>query len=289
MEYVREISNLTSFLHATDPSSDSISRFLVLDTFSHLAPTALILGLLQSDGLITVSGSFGLNGDAQNYFETLTTSTNNLFSQSMQTDKIIELVGTEIFPKNADKAKKTESPPNRFDYSLVWPIYYVGAGILFFEKSLTLNPLDDLFFRAVGGMLALHHTCATTLSDFDAVPSVVGPTGPQGIQGVPGAQGAPGLEGRPGIKGDTGSPGPAGLGKDQHLPLPLHQSLDLTSRQLVILHELRKGKTNSTIANDLDYSESLIRQETIEIYRKMNISGRKELMENDDSSKDKIS
>jgi DNA-binding CsgD family transcriptional regulator len=40
---------------------------------------------------------------------------------------------------------------------------------------------------------------------------------------------------------------------------------------------IKEGRTNVSIAAILGYSESLIRQETIIIYRKLGISGRNEL------------
>ena len=41
---------------------------------------------------------------------------------------------------------------------------------------------------------------------------------------------------------------------------------------------IEKGMTNSEIAQEIGYSESLVRHETIEIYAKLNVSGRKELL-----------
>lgn len=61
----------------------------------------------------------------------------------------------------------------------------------------------------------------------------------------------------------------------------MNQSPKLTSRQLVILAALRRSTTNSTIATELKFSESLVRQETVEIYSKMGVSGRKELLQSD--------
>lgn len=54
-------------------------------------------------------------------------------------------------------------------------------------------------------------------------------------------------------------------------------SKELTPRQEIILGMIKDGKTNIGIAAELGYSESLIRQETIIIYRKLGIDGRKEL------------
>lgn len=55
------------------------------------------------------------------------------------------------------------------------------------------------------------------------------------------------------------------------------QSGSLTERQKSILEMMKEGRTNISIAAILGYSESLIRQETIIIYRKWGIKGRNEL------------
>ena len=52
----------------------------------------------------------------------------------------------------------------------------------------------------------------------------------------------------------------------------------LTPRQEMIRDLLVKGFSNPYIAQEIGYSESLVRQETIAIYSAMRVSGRKELM-----------
>lgn len=56
------------------------------------------------------------------------------------------------------------------------------------------------------------------------------------------------------------------------------QGMMLTPRQERIKVWIQMGKTNSEIAQEIGYSESLVRHETIEIYAKLNVSGRKELL-----------
>lgn len=56
----------------------------------------------------------------------------------------------------------------------------------------------------------------------------------------------------------------------------------LSPRQNEILKLLKLGKTNLEICRELGFSESLIRQETVKIYRILRVSGRKELLENQD-------
>lgn len=56
-------------------------------------------------------------------------------------------------------------------------------------------------------------------------------------------------------------------------------SFALSPRQWNILAGMRRGKTNPEIAQDLGFSESLVRQETMKIYRVLGIGGRAELLE----------
>lgn len=58
----------------------------------------------------------------------------------------------------------------------------------------------------------------------------------------------------------------------------------LTARQWIILDSMRKGKTNPEIAQDLGFSPSLVRHETMKIFRQLAINGRKELLEMPDES-----
>ena len=54
----------------------------------------------------------------------------------------------------------------------------------------------------------------------------------------------------------------------------------LSERQLLIKKLMLKGFSNPQIAAEIGYSESLVRQETMAIFAALNISGRKELLEN---------
>jgi len=53
----------------------------------------------------------------------------------------------------------------------------------------------------------------------------------------------------------------------------------LSERQNRILELLKLGKTNKEIAEAIDYSESLVRHETMIIYKKLRVEGRHELRE----------
>jgi DNA-binding CsgD family transcriptional regulator len=58
----------------------------------------------------------------------------------------------------------------------------------------------------------------------------------------------------------------------------LLKSGSLTERQQIIKNLIEKGLTNPAIADEIGYSESLVRQETMAIYAILNISGRKDLL-----------
>lgn len=53
----------------------------------------------------------------------------------------------------------------------------------------------------------------------------------------------------------------------------------LTARQVLILNLIQNGYTNNLIAKDVNLSESTIRQETIRIFKALEVSGRAEAVE----------
>lgn len=53
----------------------------------------------------------------------------------------------------------------------------------------------------------------------------------------------------------------------------------LTSRQWAILLAMQQGKNNLEIARALGKSESLVRQESVQIFRKLGVSGRRQILE----------
>jgi DNA-binding CsgD family transcriptional regulator len=53
------------------------------------------------------------------------------------------------------------------------------------------------------------------------------------------------------------------------------EGFPLTQRQLVIAGMLERGHSNLEISQEIGFSESLIRQESVAIYQKLNVSGRK--------------
>lgn len=58
----------------------------------------------------------------------------------------------------------------------------------------------------------------------------------------------------------------------QRIDLP---QIPLSDRQLVIAGLLERGFNNAQIAEEIGFSESLIRQETVAIYKKLQVTGRK--------------
>jgi DNA-binding CsgD family transcriptional regulator len=64
-----------------------------------------------------------------------------------------------------------------------------------------------------------------------------------------------------------------------HPTKSIKKSGALTERQKSIKSLMENGLSNPAIAQEIGYSESLVRQETMAIYSTLNISGRKELLE----------
>jgi DNA-binding CsgD family transcriptional regulator len=70
-----------------------------------------------------------------------------------------------------------------------------------------------------------------------------------------------------------------GNGNNGHRDRIVKKSGALTARQETIKSLMEKGLSNPKIAEQIGYSDSLVRQETMAIYSTLNVSGRKELIE----------
>ena len=66
--------------------------------------------------------------------------------------------------------------------------------------------------------------------------------------------------------------------RDKNGKISKAKSETLTDRQVTVRDLLLKGFTNLEISRTIGYSESLVRHETIEIYRVMGVTGRKQLI-----------
>ena len=60
--------------------------------------------------------------------------------------------------------------------------------------------------------------------------------------------------------------------------LPTQSNSSMSERQIVILKMIERGLTNAEIAKEVGYSESLVRQETVHIFRKLKVTGRKQIL-----------
>ena len=68
-------------------------------------------------------------------------------------------------------------------------------------------------------------------------------------------------------------------GNNGHRDRSVKKSGELTARQETIKDLMEKGLSNPKIAEQIGYSDSLVRQETMAIFSTLNVSGRKELIE----------
>lgn len=70
-----------------------------------------------------------------------------------------------------------------------------------------------------------------------------------------------------------------GLIHGEEHPREAISPMALTARQWLIATAVQKGLTNPAISKDFGFSESLVKQEIMQIYRKLQVSERKELVE----------
>jgi len=199
------------------PTSDEISRALVMEYMAPLGACCARIGRLHPDDSLEFLGEYGFDaGKAKQIFP-------SHVWRSWDNDEALIALG-----KNAE-------PWNRAKNLLMIQLRERGAVhgylVLRFEKSIEdterVEEVARHYAVALGLYLSLLHE--------------------------PGTKSARSIVER----GDTGS--------DQ-----------LTPRQISILRGMVEGKTNHELANELGFSVSTIRHETMRIYQALSVSDRKE-------------
>lgn len=283
-----KILDLISFIHQRDSSIQAISRFLVLDTFSDIGAVGISMGLPSDEGETIISSNFGVEE-----FLDLTSSLTPAFLLRAHVDGLVQFSKEEILSANKTHTSNAKIFPLGFRYTIESPSRYSQTGIIFFREELKISPEIESIIRAAATLVASHNANILSSESASLSENTVGATGATGAAGITGAAGAAGAAGSAGNKGNKGDKGEQGekgekgekgetggnAGNASNGDKDFSRNTQvLTSRQEVILEGIRRGKSNAKIADDLNYSESLIRQEAIEIYRKMGISGRSALM-----------
>ena len=218
------------------PSWDDVARFLVLRIFDAWKCGGAAIFTPVSDGSLSLLASYGYpNGQLQE-LASVPLEFDAPLHRAMSSDEVV------WFPELIDVIEATGPCPISVAGSsglIVTPLTRLGIPlmvvVLSFRDELPSNPASGPFVAAVKSLLELHvGQSDSSRTDGPFTALVDGPGG----------------------------------------GTPRRSDVTLSPRQLQVLHLLAQEKTNRSIALDLGYSESTIRQETLRLYRALNVNSR---------------
>lgn len=230
--YSGEIERLARFLIGTNVNSSDLSRFLVLDTFTNVKASAILIFGITGEGHLKTESSFGLPQEIVNHLGTVQLGDETPIIAGFRSNQFALISredSKEVFPN----LHEGNGMPENVASLVLCPILPYGGFALALNCEPESNHELEMFFRAVGTLATLHFNRL----QFDS--SQV-------------------------------------LRKSQRSTQ--NGDVELTQRQMLIKKLMENGYTNIAIANEIGYSESLVKQETMAIFSILNISGRKELL-----------
>ena len=242
--FSRQLAEISSYVHENSHSLSEIIQMLCLKSLSPLEADALMYSELDSNGYTIPEASFGIelrqiNGELPAFHIAERTP----FTDAIRENRIIVINTLPQWPKPYSALKKLGIPES-VKSLITAPVEISGLpiGSLTTFSHARLELKDDLeeFIQAVAMILAL------AIKGQRHLPLIGSPSNNHRFENIE--------------------------------MISAHSEVDknLSERQLLILKLIAEGRTNASIADVLGYSESLIRQETIKIYAKLNCSGRNE-------------
>lgn len=237
---IQNLLDIAQFVY-WDPSPAELCNFLATRVCPSGEVAKVYIGGLQPDGIFKTVASFGYStkSDVDNY-------TCGLDEKIPMANAHIR-AETLIYNKNQflDAYPEFQTLDNEGPWEAVVLTPTLGRERVFiFRLQAPLTNLDfaSVYFKTIASILSLYRTEEKTNSEVKVKK-------PRQIESETLIRPRSELRGRP-----------------------------LTNRQNVILAYVKDGLTNAEIADRLRYSESLIRQETVIIYSKLGISGRRDIL-----------
>jgi DNA-binding CsgD family transcriptional regulator len=228
---------------STQPSMDQIAQQMVLNTLSEFEPRAALLYEFRPDGVVSLTGSFGLPSSSVKVREDHSIWDRTPAVDCIRLDKPLHFSSTTDLRLNYG----TQAMEGSINTPLtVWPLRIgsvrMGAVQIHFME---LPQTDDFHSELKGAstILSLYLGLLSPQATFVKTPKHFAPE-----------------------HNGHGRIDP----QQTH-----HTELDMTDRQMQILHLLAQGLTNPQIAHRIGYSDSTVRQETMAIYRFLGVHDRR--------------
>ena len=219
----------------SNPNWNDLARLIVLRLFDSWGCTAAALFVPASNGSLALEASYGYGDEALAALRVISRDVDSVLTPAMRGDEVIWLPDPiDVSGAAGDLALGLAG----CQAMVVVPISRLGiperALVLSFTEPLPANPASEPFVVAVKSLLELT-----------------------------------------GSGNETSSHGTGNSGASTPVGHPTSAAdVDLSQRQQRILTLLALEKTNRSIAAELGFSESTIRQETLRLYRTLGVNSR---------------
>jgi DNA-binding CsgD family transcriptional regulator len=241
---------LISFL-LTRPNGDQIAQHVVLNILGTGHSRSALISRFNPDGTFAVVGHFGIAESAMERYRLLSLWDSSPMTDAVRSGEPIILTDREQFMSRYPLLSEGDGAT---DSMIVWPLSLPDERVGAIQIVLAGTTDPDSLRAEIAGLAAVLALYLCLLSgapestDADRVAL-------REVRSSAYRSGAPAL-----------GNGRAGRG-------------NLTERQLRVLRLMAKGMTNAEISQEIGFSESTVRQETMVIYRHLNASGRREAVQ----------
>jgi len=240
--YLKWTSEFIKFLGDKDHTIEDVLAHLVLSVMAPLKATSAFVSQLDNQNSITTIGRFGIpNQVSSSYEERFALSDKLPITDAINQRRIVAVSTLPQWPK--EYSKLLNQPYQSEDSAFVaFPI----------ERSGTPVAVAAVFFK---DRIDLNPEIELFIESIANLLAMYLHLQAMASGKIPNSD--------------------PGMNAAQHSDL----GIELTQRQLLILRMISEGRTNVSISEMLQYSESTIRQETIKIFSKLGCDGREEATE----------
>lgn len=154
--YTKEISALTKFLAQSSRSLDEVCKYLIVVSLQNLAPRAIYVGEVTSDGHIEMRSSFGFDSEYIGQWQRIPVSVDIPLTESIAKDECVLVPSKKEFFRKYPDLKNLGTVDDNWNCCIAVPMQSQGAYFLVLHGTPTMDQDFEHYLRSIASLIVLH-------------------------------------------------------------------------------------------------------------------------------------
>jgi transcriptional regulator with GAF, ATPase, and Fis domain len=154
--HIEALSTFTNYLSLQRRSIEEICQHLVLHVFKSQSARAVYIGLVESEGYLSLKATFGFKQDYIEQWKRIPLTLNIPIIEAVRSESEVIFLTREDFFANYPQVTTLGTVDHEWESCVTTSIQSDGAFMLIFNEVPKVDPEFNFLLRSTGHLIALH-------------------------------------------------------------------------------------------------------------------------------------